>query len=288
MRETDFKYIVKFRGMPKPIVCPAFWELRWAYGCPYGCEYCYLLGTLYGKKIIPYDTYLKRREVLERELPAFFEAVGEPTVLNSGELADSLMFEKTELPFIPWATEIFKQQDRHKHLILTKGTSVQNLIEVGGQKNTIYSASVNPEEVWRWEVGTPSPKQRLAVARMVQNAGYEVRVRIDFPIRGVIPEFVDTIYRHLAPSRLTLGTPRINNARLWKYGFWQELKSEMDYIGWGKWRYKRETSKEIYEALIDKIRAYDPEVPISLCKETEEMWGNVGLNPNNCKCNCVL
>ena len=28
------------------IVCPHFLELKWAYGCPFNCAYCYLQGTL--------------------------------------------------------------------------------------------------------------------------------------------------------------------------------------------------------------------------------------------------
>lgn len=28
------------------IVCPHFLELKWAYGCPLQCAYCYLQGTL--------------------------------------------------------------------------------------------------------------------------------------------------------------------------------------------------------------------------------------------------
>lgn len=212
-----YKYLAWFGGMPDPIICPAFWELKWAYGCTYDCGYCYLLGTLYGKRLIPWKTYLERRNVLERELPAFFEEHEEPCVLNSGELADSLMFERTpsKHSFVPWVTEIFKSQNRHKHLILMKGTAVDNLLKAEGQEVTIYSASVNPNEMWKYEKGTPSPIERLEAAKRVQEAGYEVRVRIDFPL-GDLQRLVEDIYSYISPSRFTLGTPRINNARFWK------------------------------------------------------------------------
>jgi len=282
-----YKYLVWFKGMPDPIVCPAFWELKWAYGCTYDCGYCYLLGTLYGKRLIPWKTYLKRRNVLERELPAFFEEHEEPCVLNSGELADSLMFERTpsKYPFVPWVTEIFKRQNRHKHLILTKGTAVDNLLKAEGQEVTIYSASVNPKEMWKYEKGTPPPIERLEAAKKVQEAGYEVRVRIDFPF-GDLQRLVEDIYSYISPSRFTLGTPRINNARLWKFQFWQNCKSMMEHIGGGKWRYDRKESELIYTQLISLIRGYDPKVPIALCKETREMWESAGLNPDKCECNC--
>ncbi len=284
---VGYKWLVRFKGMPEPIICPAFWELKWAYGCVHNCSYCYLLGTLRGKRLIPWKTYLERKKVLERELPAFFEEHEEPCILNSGEIADSLMFERNPLkhPFIPWVTELFKTQRGHKHLILTKGTDIENLLESEGQEVTIYSASINPEEMWCHEKGTPPPTERIEAAKRVQEAGYEARIRIDFPF-GDLSKLIDDVYASFKPSRVTLGTPRINNFGLWKYEFWQNWKSKMKHIGGGKWRYDREESELIYTQLIDLIRGHDPKVPIALCKETREMWKRVGLNPNKCECNC--
>lgn len=31
---------------PQDVVCPHFLELKWAYGCPFHCAWCYLQGTL--------------------------------------------------------------------------------------------------------------------------------------------------------------------------------------------------------------------------------------------------
>lgn len=282
-----YKCLAWFGGMPEPVICPAFWELRWAYGCIFDCEYCYLKGTLRGRKIITWKKYLERRAVLGKELPMFFETEEPKTPINSGELADSLMFERnpSKYPFIPWVTELFKTQRKHKHLILTKGVAIENLLQSGGQEVTIYSASINPEEMWHHEKGTPSPAERIEAAKRVQETGYEVRIRIDFPF-GDLSKLVDDTYASLEPSRITIGTPRINNARLWKFQFWQNWKPKMEHIGRGKWRYDRKESELIYTQLIDLIRGHDSKVPIALCKETREMWGRVGLDSDKCECNC--
>ena len=44
---------------------------------------------------------------------------------------------------------------------------------------------------------------------------------------------------------------------------------------------------ELYRHMISEIRAIAPEVPISLCLETEQVWRMAGLDPTNCRCNCI-
>src|SRR3989304_4222866 len=46
----DGSIITRFEKTPlstKPtdVVCPHFLELKWAYGCPFDCSWCYLKGT---------------------------------------------------------------------------------------------------------------------------------------------------------------------------------------------------------------------------------------------------
>ena len=293
-----YELIVRFPGMKPPVVCPSFWEIKPFYGCKFNCSYCYLLGTLWGKKIIPWKKYMERMERLGREILDFLKEEP-PCLLNSGELADSLMMEKTVFPFVPWITEVLQEfGNGHKHLIVTKDVAVHHLLEIDGQDVNVVSFSVNPLPVWRWEKLTPHPERRLKAARKLQNAGYEVRIRIDFPvweaglplkeILRVVENHIDFIYRYVEPSRFTLGVPRINNPRLWRYSFWQRLKKDMEKVGRNIWRYNREKSLEIYRREIDKIREYDSKVPIALCKETMQMYDALELDYENIKCNCIL
>jgi len=296
------RYIVQFKGMPKPIICPKFWELRWAYGCIWrpSCDYCYLRGTLFKLdqvKTISFEGYLKRKRVLEKELPIFFETMP-PCALNSGELAESLMMELSKEPFIPWITKLFKQYARgHKHLVLTKGgvRHIQNLVNIEGQDVTIVSFSINPYKfAEKHERGAPKVSDRLEACKILYDLGYEVRLRIDFPLftDADVIELIKDVYTHydITPARWTLGVPRINNPRLWRLPFFKEFKPYMEHVGKNLWRLNRAYSESVYVAIVDTIRSYDSgEVAdIALCKETEKMWEEVGLSPKECKCNCVL
>ena len=102
--------ITRFDKTPLPkrqtdVVCPHFLELKWAYGCPYDCAWCYLKGTFRfrpeGKSPV-----IKPYEKTELHTRKFLEEVKTPEILNTGEIADSLMFENVERPF-------------SKHIILT-------------------------------------------------------------------------------------------------------------------------------------------------------------------------
>jgi hypothetical protein len=49
-RVGDGSIIKRFDKTPPPVkstsvVCPHFLELKWAYGCPFNCAWCYLKGT---------------------------------------------------------------------------------------------------------------------------------------------------------------------------------------------------------------------------------------------------
>ena len=90
---NDGSIITRFDKTPQPktssdVVCPHFLELKWAYGCPFDCSWCYLKGTFRfrpnGK-----ETVVKDYEKIELHTKAFLEEVKTPEILNTGEIADS-------------------------------------------------------------------------------------------------------------------------------------------------------------------------------------------------------
>jgi hypothetical protein len=102
-RVNDGSIITRFDKTPLPkrnsdVVCPHFLELKWAYGCPYDCSWCYLKGTFRfrpeGKSPV-----IKDYEKIELHTKSFLEECEIPEILNTGEIADSLMGENTEKPF---------------------------------------------------------------------------------------------------------------------------------------------------------------------------------------------
>jgi len=81
------------------VVCPHFLEFKWAYGCPFDCAWCFLKGTLRLLRTKT-DPIVKDYLKIQRHLQSFFENDGQSQeILNTGELADSLMSENSKKPF---------------------------------------------------------------------------------------------------------------------------------------------------------------------------------------------
>ncbi|GAG02739.1 unnamed protein product, partial [marine sediment metagenome] len=114
-RVNDGSIITRFdkTSLPKSttdVVCPHFLELKWAYGCPYDCAWCYLKGTF---RFQPKGTspVVKPYEKIELHTRKFLEEVETPEILNAGEIADSLMHENDELPFSKFVLPMFETQE---------------------------------------------------------------------------------------------------------------------------------------------------------------------------------
>lgn len=280
--------IVYFNKTPPTIVCPHFWEVRWAFGCNYDCQWCYLLGTSFGKK--HFRAY-PIKQILKRAQKAF--EMSTPTIFNSGELADATPSH----PYLIELMDSFQTQKRHKLLLLTKSADVDQLCkdgEQGRRSNTIYSCTVNARAVSsRWELGSPPPEMRLLALKKVIQAGMEGRCRLDpvVPIVRWHTGYTDIIERiaETGVQRVTVGTLRgltrtINFARkCGKDMTWLDYLTERS--GWGlKMKYERR--KQVYGFVIDKLKEAGIK-EIGICKETPEMDTEFGLSEHSLKCNCV-
>jgi len=285
--------VVYFSKTPFDIVCPHFWELRWAFGCPFDCAYCYLQGTGRGNKNPKYRPINKVVKAIDKAFKHEY-FMKHPSVFNSGELSDSLM-NPTNMKQI---ADVFETQDKHRLLLLTKSHRVGWLTREP-RKQTIASFSLNATEVWRrWENRTPSPQQRIDAAKELLKSGYEVRIRVDpiFPIENWKSHYEDLIYSMLSelpsdPDRITLGTPRglAKTLMFAKDRTWEQIAftDRPERSGWGK-KTPTPLRKEIYTFFYDKIENLGfNKSKIALCKETVSMWKELGLNHNNCRCNCV-
>ena len=139
------KIVHPFHKTPPDIVCGKFWELRWAYGCPLGCAYWYLRGTYRGKVSPP--RYVRIEHVLKALDEVFSDPHfndGRPAIINSGELADSLMNPS----FMEMIADKFEEQDKHKLLILTKfGTRNIGFLLKRPRRQVICAWSLNAPEV---------------------------------------------------------------------------------------------------------------------------------------------
>jgi len=285
-----------FSKAPPDIVCGKFWELRWAFGCPFNCAYCYLRGTCRGRMR---PSYVKLNHVLAALDEVFNDPTfndGKPAIFNSGELADSLM----NPPLMEKIADKFEEQNRHKLLLLSKcGTKSIEFLVKNPRKQVICAWSLNAPKVAKlWEKGAPSVEDRIQAAKMVQDAGYDVWIRIDpiFPIEDWKYHYelllLKIFHKELKPKRIILGTPR----GLWKtihYAkkagvdmSWTKFFEKGEKTGWGL-KLPFNLRKEIYQFMYEKLKelGFD-EKRISICKETKEMWNVLGFKyvPGACQC----
>ena len=294
---ADGSIIKRFDKTPIPqsptdVVCPHFLELKWAYGCPYDCSWCYLKGTF---RFSPTKASPKIKDLKKTEghTKAFLESVEEPEILNTGEIADSLMHEGNTKSFSSFIIPIFESQDRHKVLFLTKSNKIQNLLKAESHNQVIVSFSLNAEIVAKeWELKAPPPCKRLKAARKLYEKGYEIRLRIDpiVPIEDwekYYLELIDQIFNSLIPERITLGSLRGLQSTINGSSDKSWVKFLTERSNWGR-KIEFNIRHNVYKKLIDYLKEKYAYEKIALCKETKAMWKVLSMDYQQIKCNCTL
>lgn len=295
-RVNDGSIVKRFDKTPLPekatdVICPHFLELKWAYGCPFDCSWCYLKGTFRFRPegIKP---AFKPLEKVKSHVEAFLEQVDTPEILNTGEIADSLMKEDKISPFSKFIISMFQRQNIHKVLFVTKSTNIKNLLEISSKGQVIISFSLNSKSAAeRWEKKAPSVSKRLEAASKLYQAGYEVRIRIDpiVPIdnwQRYYLQLIDKIFSKFKPSRITLGTLRGLQSTLngTKDHSWVHFLKEKS--NWGK-KIDFTTRYNLYKTIMKHLRENLSYSEVALCKETMAMWGKLGMDWQNIRCNCI-
>ncbi len=278
---------------PKDVVCPHFLELKWANGCYFDCAWCYLQGTYrFHPEWKNGKPNIKDFEKIENHVEAFLNDGSKPEILNSGELSDSLVSENGKTSFSRFIIPIFDSQKKHKVLFLTKGMNVKNILDLDMPDQVILSWTLNALPVsQRWEKKAPKVEQRINAAKTCHDKGYEVRIRIDpmVPIENWdshYKELLDKVFQNFRPGRITIGSLRgltttINNS---KDKSWVPFMTESS--GWGK-KIDFETRLQMYNTIIEHLKTKHNYTSIAICKETLEIWKELGLDYTKCRCNCV-
>lgn len=292
---NDGSIITRFDKTPLPkkqsdIICPHFLELKWAYGCPYDCSWCYLKGTFRfrpeGKSPV-----IKEYEKIELHLKTFLEEYEIPEILNTGEIADSLMGEKNDKPFSKFIIPFFEAQKRHKVLFLTKSSNIRNLLELESYNQVIISFSLNAIPVAdRWEKA-PKVIERIKSAQKLYDKGFEVRIRIDpmVPIenwKNYYLHLADLVFERFIPERITFGSLRGLQSTINGCTDKSWVKYLSEGSNWGR-KIGSRLRYEMYLTLIEYLKEKYNYEKVSLCKETLEMWKMLKINFKEMKCNCV-
>jgi spore photoproduct lyase len=293
---NDGSIIIRFDKTAYPqsssdIVCPHFLELKWAYGCPFDCAWCYLKGTFRFRPERLKPTF-KPLEKVKLHVESFLEQVETPEILNSGEIADSLMGEGDKYPFSKFIIPLFQKQKRHKVLFVTKSANIKHLLEIHEPQQAVISFSLNADAVsQKWEGRAPSVMTRIEAARKLHEHGYEVRARIDpmVPIEDWDKHYrslIDAIFDNFMPERITLGSLRglqstINGV---KDKSWTAYLKETSH--WGK-KIDFKTRYEMYQTVSRYLRDQYNFSGVALCKETVAMWEELKMDWKQVRCNCV-
>ncbi len=288
-RARRSKFIRYFDKTPPGIVCPHFYILAHGNGCVFQCAYCYLQLTFRGKVR---QTVFTNTDDMLREVDQFLTRE-DPSVLNAGELSDALAVDD-RTGFTKELVPRFASQSRHLLLLLTKSTNVDNLLPLEHNGRTVVSFSVNAADAAaKYEIGSPSPWERVDAARRVAAAGYRVRFRVDpiIPVPGWEDSY-RSLLAHITEAvpaeRVTFGTLRyFPNVKTYARKLGRDT-SVFDYAtehtpADGRRRIPTARRLRIYRYLMDLVPAG---VEIGLCKETEACHRALGIT--DVVCNCTL
>ena len=179
---------------------------------------------------------------------------------------------------------------------LSLGTTLRERGRTAGGR-VAMSWSLNPPEVAEaFEWRAPSFEKRLAAARRCADAGLEVRFIFMplIPIEGWREAYSAAIARAfevVTPSRVTLGGicsyPGALSDTRRRLGDSNPISDLATTKHGRRLRYDLRTRCELYRHLIAHVRRIAPEVPVSLCLESAEAWHGAGLDPTDCRCNCI-
>jgi spore photoproduct lyase len=196
--------------------------------------------------------------------------------------------------------------------MLTKSDNVDDILDLPHNGHSIIAWSMNNEVVSRaYEIGAPGFERRLEAAYKVQRAGYPLRIRLDpiVPFDGWQDAYADTvtkIFQRISPERITLGTLRFE-------GGFHKMRNSIFTTGpelpailqgmmpmfepkeidgskrpkVGKYSYPEDKRVEIFDFIIREIRRHS-QCTIALCKESANVWSQLGMDLSRCRCVCQL
>jgi spore photoproduct lyase len=288
-------------GMGEQIVCFPYRHFSAVGNCPYDCVFCYLAGNRGNLKCPAVKLYTNLNDVLAA-IRKVADAAPEPVLFYGSKLQDFVALDRLtgfSRVLVPFAAA----HPNVRLLFLTKAADIDGWLDLDHRGHTILSWTLNAETVVKgYETGTPSLRERLAAARRAAEAGYEVRFIFMplIPVPGWQAAYAEALANALnavRPTRLTLGGICMYRSALNAMVSRDDVAREslapiLDNLQppafpRDRYRFRPEARQELYSHLIDRARAVEPSLPISLCLETPDLWRAVGLDPAQAKCNCL-
>jgi spore photoproduct lyase len=256
--------------------------------CTMDCAYCILQAYFHP----PMLTFFVNLADMRKELDSLF-ASEQIHRIGTGEFTDSLIWEK----MYPLGTELVHLFAGKKNAVLelkTKTASVDHLLKLDHQGNTIMSWSLNTERVIReQERGTASLDARINAAAACQANGYPLAFHFDPMIRypGSAGEYdlvIEKLFRRIDPGRIawiSLGSfrfmPRLHAIVERRFPGSTIIHGEFIRGLDGKMRYFKPLRIEMYRSIVERIRSFAPHTTLYFCMEDDDVWQKVlGYTPD--------
>lgn len=265
-------------------ICCGYKTINVLTNCPMDCSYCILQGYLNNPCLTLYPDFAKVfgeiEEILARNPQRIFR-------FGTGELGDSLVLDKL-VGFAAEAVPFFASQRNAVLELKTKSAEVDHLLALDHGGKTVISWSLNPQQVIEHEEhGAAALDARLEAARLCADAGYPLGFHFDPLIsypgwEADYQRVVDLLFEHIDPCRVmwvSLGGLRLPAALKQvaqkRFPFSRIFSGELVPGEDGKLRYVKPLRVQIYQRMVEWLRAYDGQLFIYLCMERGDVWEEV-------------
>lgn len=267
-------------------VCQAAWEMHSLMGCLHSCDYCHINEIL---------SIMLNLEELVVELGKKMKTIPDQQLYKYDNHSDQITLEPeygaSDLLVNYFATRDLKPE---KYLLLyTKSDNVKHLLDLQHNGRTLVNWTVSPETQSRKvEKGTPSLEKRLIAMKKCEDAGYTIRVRFSpmIPVKNWKEEYrsmIRKLFDHATPDVITMDvigfmSPGGMQESLDMDLFDEEARTIIDSLAnverkWQKHVFPHDYRREFYQFIYNEVRSRNPEVPVTICNETFDMWEDCQL-----------
>jgi len=266
----------------KALTCCNYHVLNLGSQCNMNCSYCYLQSYL-NSHVTKIFTNIDQALAELKEMAESFPA--QPFRVGTGEVIDSLSLDEITL----YSRKLIGFFNQYPNWILefkTKSAKVEQFLDVPTKGNTTVSWSINPPLVIeKEEHGTARLHERLDAAEKCLQKGFKIAFHIDPMIwhpewkesYGFLAEELNKRYRAEDVHIISLGTlrfqPEQRHMMRERFGMNSYVTSAEMFKGEGdKLRYDAALRSEMFQFMIQKMKALNPKWNIFLCMETPETW----------------
>lgn len=281
---TEFKgqFFKRCPGAKPGLTCCNYFVLNFGLQCDFNCSYCYLQ-TFLNTPIL--TLYSNLQDALQ-ELKTLSVGLEQQKLrIGTGEVVDSLSMDPLT-HFSHELIEFFKEYPQWSLEFKTKSDYVDQFVDRPHAGNVIVSWSVNPQYIIeREEHGTASLQRRLAAARKCAERGFPIAFHIDPMIyfddwKIHYGELVDQIAEQFSPKEMpyiSIGALRFQpeQRHMMRQRFGMQslvMQGELFTSKDGKMRYERGVREQMFNFVIERFKAHDPQWNIFLCMEQPETW----------------